>query len=150
MTFGNCKRFRRLSLWGDDYVRTPADDAFLRVHFAACPACSKYARTLADSGASLQASAVELQISPGFVDGVVSAINRDRFRRQLLVWRPAMVGAVAASLLLTVFTSLLNVADQDPRSSPSGSAIKQLEDEAARQIFRTPPPTYDEPTRVDV
>ncbi len=104
-----CKRFRRLVLSDPEIDWDPADSAFVTGHRSGCSKCAHYERELNTSRAALTPGALPNTPEDDFAQKVTERMTQAQLRRQLSVWRPALIGGVAAAIVVAAVLQILTV-----------------------------------------
>lgn len=114
-----------------------------------CGPCRNYDSTLQRSRAALLSATENPSVSQRFAATLMVRISKDRLRRQLEAWRPVLVGAVSAAVLLSSVVQLLTNSSAPGQQDFGGSAWDV--DTRETPVFRRPPDSheYDSPTRED-
>lgn len=104
-----CKRFRRLVLSDPDIDWDPADSAFVAGHRSVCSACAHYEREVTVSRAALTPGALPDTPEDAFTQKIAERMTQAKLKRQLSVWRPALIGGVAAAIVVAAVLQILTV-----------------------------------------
>jgi hypothetical protein len=115
-----CTRFKKLRLLADDVAIGEADAAFLVEHAASCEDCSLLSAELDASANALKGAGYAYSGASNFAVRVSHALTRERIRRQLNDWRPAIAGALTAAVALAAIIQMLTA--EPGYASPEGTA----------------------------
>lgn len=121
----------------------------MEAHVLSCDACHQYDMDLVRSRAALIEGRLFHQGPQSFSWRVLVAYSRDRTRRQGLIWRPTITGAVTAAVAVGAILQLLYSQIGVARPVPEGTAARGLRRDAPLRIL-TPrePSLFDAPVRI--
>lgn len=134
-----------------DQAPRPDVVAWMAQHLSGCETCRVFDSSLEESRDALKNASMNPIVPPLFASILMTRISKDRLRRQLEAWRPTLVGAVSAAVLLGSVVQLLTNSPLNAQSEFGGSAWDVQNGGGETPVFRTPPDSheYDSPTRVD-
>lgn len=146
----DCRRFRSTRLASLD--RSLSESVVKRQdeHLASCESCRAFDVSLHKSREALRNAASAPIVSTDFTPNLFVRLTGERLRRQLAAWRPALIGAVSAAVLLSTVVQLLTQSPELNQADPDNSAWDIPRGDARTPVFSVPPDSYDSPTRVDV
>lgn len=135
----DCDRYREMGGGSLEGLTTVHDQLFAKSHAALCEFCKEYDLSISEARTLLRESSHNHQGSEHFTNDVVRAVGRDRFRRQLEVWRPTLIGAVAAAVFFGTVVQAITAKPVDgplsggsanfDSSEPTRTSIFEIRDE---------------------